>query len=499
MANFEEVKYGWNFMADLLGADAGSKLAFSDYVQNSLQNESIAKQNIRIQEINAAIDQLADSINAHPSLNLDPEQLKGFIAEEWHAGTFNIDAIRKGSNHRAWTLQETGYGSIDIDTNFGKQYSLKYSNVAKDAENFQAILNRDTGAPKYEGQERLIAAEQMDDAKEWAHRRFVKDIENRPNVSNAHLDTEKHLVGKISDGEGIESRELSINESKQIAKEAKMDGFDPEEHGYTKNALLDKARIDYVNRAMKAGLTAAAITAITQLIPELYKTIDYLIKNGEIDLNTLKKSGKKVISTSGEAFLRGSIAYCVELALQNGLLGQTMKMVTPSVVGVAVAVIMGTIKDSIMVSAGKMTTKQMGTRFFDSIVISSGYLMSMKIGGSVAQALCPELPVIGYALGSLLGCSVAVVYNIGKNKLISFCVDTGFTCFGLVDQNYELPEEVLKNMGVDIAPISRVDVKRTYINTISTQEIINRCKYETVDIKVLKRGIIGINKVGYVL
>ena len=82
MTNLEEVKYGWNFMADLLGADAGSKIAFSDYVQNTLQNESIAKQNIRIQEINAAIDQLADSINTHPSLNLDPEQLKGFIAEK---------------------------------------------------------------------------------------------------------------------------------------------------------------------------------------------------------------------------------------------------------------------------------------------------------------------------------------------------------------------------------------------------------------------------------
>ena len=140
MTNLEEVKYGWNFMADLLGADAGSKIAFSDYVQNTLQNESIAKQNIRIQEINAAIDQLADSINTHPSLNLDPEQLKGFIAEEWHAGTFNIDAIKKGSEHRVWTLQETGYGSVDIDTNFGKQYSLKYANVCKRYRKFSSCF-----------------------------------------------------------------------------------------------------------------------------------------------------------------------------------------------------------------------------------------------------------------------------------------------------------------------------------------------------------------------
>jgi hypothetical protein len=38
----------------------------------------------------------------------------------------------------------------------------------------------------------------------------------------------------------------------------------------------------------------------------------------------------------------------------------------------------------------------------------------------------------------LIGTSFCVIYNIGKKKLISFCVDTGFTCFGLVEQNYEL-------------------------------------------------------------
>ena len=59
-------------------------------------------------------------------------------------------------------------------------------------------------------------------------------------------------------------------------------------------------------------------------------------------------------------------------------------------------------------------------------------------------------------------------------------------------------EEVLKDMGIDIAPISRVDVRRTNISTASTQELVNRSKYETIDIKVLKRGVIGINKIGYV-
>ena len=498
MAENDDLKFGWNFMAKMMGADFAGRIAFSDYAANVAQNKVIQAQNLRIQEINDAIDQLAKNINDHPSINLNVEQFKGFVAEEMHAGTFNIEAIRQGSNHRAWTLQENGYGSVDVQTNFGKEYSLKYSNEAKTAENMQAVVNGETRAPKYQGQERLIAAEQVDEAKGWAHRRGLKDMNNRPDVSASHADTEKHLVGKISDGKGIESKELSIKEAKKIATEAKTDGFDPEKHGYTKDPLMDAVRINYVNQAIKAGLTATAITAITQIVPELYKVIDYLIKHGEIDLNGLKKSGKKVISTSGEAFLRGSIAYGVEMAIQNGMLGKTLEGVNPSIVGVAVTVIFGTIKDSILVAAGKMTSAEMGMHFVDILVISSGYLVNMKVGGLIAQALFPQLPGIGYAIGSLLGCSVAVVYNIGKKKFISFCVDTGFTCFGLVEQNYELPEEILHDMGIHTIPVPRTEVSRTGVNTTDIGNQVQRADYETIDITVLKRGIIGVNKIGYV-
>ena len=176
-----------------------------------------------------------------------------------------------------------------------------------------------------------------------------------------------------------------------------------------------------------------------------------------------------------------------------------MKAVNPSVVGVAVTVILGTIKDSLLVAAGKMTSTEMGIQFVDILVVSSGYLVSMKIGGVIAQALFPELPGIGFAIGSLLGCSVAVVYNIGKKKLISFCVDTGFTCFGLVEQNYELPDEVLKELGIDTVKIGRAKVRRTQIKRTEATTNVGRTSYETVNMTVLRRGVIGVNKIGYVL
>lgn len=292
---------------------------------------------------------------------------------------------------------------------------------------------------------------------------------------------------------------LSIKESKQIAKEINNEGFDYEKRGFNKGSIIDKVQIDYFNQAMKARLTAASITAITQLVPQLYKAIDYLIKEGEIDLSNLKESGKIIVSTSAESFLRGSVAYTTEITVLNGLLGESIKNIDPTIIGSTVTIILGTIKDSILIAAGKMASREMGSHFVDHVIISSSYFVGMKVGGLIMQHLCPNLPFVGYALGSLLGCSLSVAYQIGKKQLISFCIDSGFTCFGLVEQNYQLPEKALSDLGIDYIPIPKNEIKTTNIERTNVQRSLNTTQYETVNITILKRGILGINKIGYVI
>lgn len=490
-----DIQNGWDFMAQLMGTDLATQRAFLEYVNTANENTAIANINIHLEQINNAIDELTRNINEHPSLNLGIEQFKGFVAEEFHSGTFNIDAIRKFSDHRTFALHENGYGTVDVGSNFGKSFSFKYANAAKDAENYQAALNPETRMPKYHQQERVIAAEQLDEAKEWAKKRAMKDMYNRPDVAKSHVENSKHLVGQITDDEGVTSQKLSIQESKEIAREAKNGGFDPEKHGIAKEEYLAEVRADYLNQALKAGLTAAAITAITQIVPELYKAIDYLIKHGEIDVKQLKQSGKAILSASGESFLRGSIAFGVQMTLQEGLFGETLKNVNPSIVGAVVSIVLGTIKNSLLVAAGKITAKEMGVKFVDSLFVTSGFLA----GGTIGQLLFPELPGIAFALGSLIGCTISVVYNIGKKKLISFCAETGFTCFGLVEQNYQLPDEVLNDMGIGTAKISRSNIAKISVDKVNLSDAVGRTPYETVNLTMLRRGVIGVNTIGYVL
>lgn len=319
----------------------------------------------------------------------------------------------------------------------------------------------------------------------------------RSEVSEAYAETETELTDTIKNEEGISSRSASRKELEEIAKESKDKSFNAEEHGVSVESAI---KTEYLlKQALKAGYTAAAVTVAVQLAPEIYKAIDFLIKHGELDVQQIKKMGTKGISAGAEGFLRGSVSSSLKIMCDAGVLGEAFKGINPTVLGTVVALVMQTVKNSILVAAGKMTTKQMGSAFVDTVVVSGGYLIGAHIGGIIGQSLGFELPVVGYLLGSLIGTSFCVLYNIGKKKLISFCVDTGFTCFGLVEQNYELPEEVMNELGVETIPIPRTQIDRVEIPRAHARTTdINKTDYETIDITVLRRGVIGVNRIGYV-
>ena len=68
-----------------------------------------------------------------------------------------------------------------------------------------------------------------------------------------------------------------------------------------------------------------------------------------------------------------------------------------------------------------------------------------------------------------------------------------------MEQNYELPDEVLREMGIDTVRVGRAKVNTTPVARTQPSANIGRASYETIDITVLKRGVIGVNKIGYVV
>jgi hypothetical protein len=508
------IKEGWDFALKTQGGMYGAQ-AGRQYVNN----------------VEAAIEQLAKDMNDKMGSKESVDTLKGFIAEYWHADTFNINAALKDSTHRATIERSTEMGSVDVSTNFGSNFSMKYYATGSDSAKQQATnviqayhkyLQKSkadnpmsfeeyiakNGYPNdmqvllksvYYGQGRVIPAEQLEDAIKYLERKIAeesnKEGANRVALLEGYKETLKQLTDRIKDGEGVESVPLTKDEAEAIAILCKSGDFNPEDFGFSLNELITA---DYIlQQALKAGYTSAVITLVMQIGPEVFKAIDYLVQNGEIDVEHLKTMGLKALSSSAEGFLRGSISASLTIACQAGKLGAQFMNIPPGVVGAITVIVMDTMKNSYFVARGKMDPQEMASQVTKEILISAASIAA----GTVGQTVLPEIPVLGYMLGSFVGSIVAsITIDIGEKAIISFCADTGFSFFGLVEQNYELPREIIERLGLNVVSLDYIDVKRTQLTrTTLNRHQLNRTKYNTIEIKVLRRGVIGINKIGYVI
>ena len=79
-------------------------------------------------------------------------------------------------------------------------------------------------------------------------------------------------------------------------------------------------------------------------------------------------------------------------------------------------------------------------------------------------------------------------------------MDTGFTCFGLVEQNYELPPEILDKLGIATITVAKTEIRRTAVAQTATPTTnIARTELDTVELVFVRRGVISVSKIGYVL
>ena len=120
--------------------------------------------------------------------------------------------------------------------------------------------------------------------------------------------------------------------------------IDLSQFGITTENLVDFVSI--MKDSMKAGVTAAIITAVLKLAPEIYKSIDYLIKNGKIEKEHFGAMGFAALSGGAQGFLNGTIAAALTSACKAGLLGASLKSVDPSIIGTIVVITSNTIIDS---------------------------------------------------------------------------------------------------------------------------------------------------------
>lgn len=469
-----------------------------------------------IDSIRQEIQNLEDSINAFKGFETSVEQLKGNVAEVYHAGTFNIDAAIKGSLHRAKVLNSHELASVDIETNFDVNYGVKYYGSAEATARqqlksweqvlHQAIKNKnyndileffesdrhDIHESIYSGQLRLVPADQFKEITKILQQKLATESVRRPELVPNIQETLDALTDRIKDNQGVESYPLSVKEAETLARLGKEGLFSAEEQGIIAPNLFSLD--DIIKESLDAGKQAALYSLVLKLGPEIYKAISYFIKNGNISKEELEIIGTVLFSESAESFIRGALTAGLSASVRMGLLGKSAKDISLETLSQTVLLVFYTIKDSYKLSRGELKPSEM---MFN--LIKRTYILKLSsVGVGIGQAYIP-IPGVGLLLGSLIGSVIgSITYEFGYKQLIGFCVESGFTFFGLVEQDYRLSDDVLDELGLDSFELDNFEINTFELDTFAADSFdIDSFEVDSFMPRLLRRGVIEINKVGY--
>lgn len=463
------------------------------FAENTVGYYGVNKGSEYVNSVQVALNKTIDAMKSTTTqrYQANDTSTRGFIAEDWHAGTFNTDVAAKAGRGIVAAVDPSNHPVNDIIiNNNGKTtaFQAKYYNNAEATA--KAISHS-----KYDSVGKVAPSDQVDSGgiRDYAHRQALRNQEIRPDVSKSYAHTAENARATIEE-KGFSSQGLTDEQALKIVKDMKKDSFDPKKYGLVTENFI---KAEYImQQALKAGLTAAAISAVVKLAPEIGKIIMELISTGVIDQASFIEFGLNAVTAPVEGFINGSVAAGITATFASGLLGETLKAVTPALIATATVILMHAIQNSFFVATGKMSRAE-----FADACARDIFTASFGISGAfIGQALLPALPVIGFMLGSFVGGIIGnFAYTAGKSVCLSFCVESGFTFFGIVDQDYELPDEVIKELGIDIFENDEFVVPEFELEEFAFEPFqLEEFELETFNITPLRRGVLKISQIGYV-
>lgn len=442
-----------------------------------------ADENKYVNNVQSAIDKTVEGMEAFAKnrSNSPLDSLKGFIAEDWHAGTYNIDAARQGLNgHQASAIRQPSPGDIRVDTPEGSR--IVESKYWKTPEKTATELSH----AKYDEMAKVGPSDQLDGIKEYANRQALRNQDIRPEKSDSYQNTAETANDRIT--VEAESTPLSHEKMRAMAKDLK-DGkeIDPKKYGITTENYVTWN--DVFRESGEAAANAAILTAVLKSAPHIWHVIKDFVDDGTLNKDEIKRAGYAAVSGSVEGGLRGGIAAAVTTSCKAGLLGEAYKNINPTVVGAATVVAMNAVSNSFKLYNGDISGSEFAEACLrDSFVVSAGVW-----GATIGQGLVP-VPILGAVIGNLIGSTIATfVYEGSKEFFLGIFIESGKPFLNIVKQDYSMPRSVLEQSGFNLIQIDKIELDLLKPDLI----VLDTIELDMIDIKVLKRGLIAVNTIGY--
>ena len=393
-------------------------------VANVLSAKSV---NNYVDTVNTTIDNanktLMESVTTKTgNINQNPN-LDGFIFEEYHAGTFNIDAAVKQKSYYAEALKpeigETyGKNSIDIviedSGKYVKKYSAKaYKNTNETAKSF---YDKITGY-KYKFQSKLVPTDQVGDIANSVDKIKYNNVESKGITKSEIKDLQNHLQSGKKNGDIFNFKKdvNTISISKQIGKQA------------------------MVNGTMGLGIGMAANIGVN------------LIQGKEVEAEEVIEIGIKTGASMGMAT---AVAGGIRVAVEKKVIPTVFsRVLTNNTIGAIAATSMDIIGTAFKLGSGEITVgkavkdigKSVGAAYGAIVASGWGYAGGMAIAGMIG------LGTIG-AVGTILGVGVAVVAG-------AVCATVGSKVAGAIASGIGAVAQTIVSGAVDIVKAGKEVVK----------------------------------------
>lgn len=351
--------------------------------------------------LNTANESLYRTIHTQAGTISQNPSLDGFIAEQYHAQTFNLNAEAAGSPYRAKVLEPTGSGyaknSVDIVIvdESGKVVRRYQSKYCKDAEaTAQSFENGD-----YRGQQKLVPAGQ-------------------------EQDIVKKTTTVIEAPDGTTSTPLSKEQAKELQHEAQSGKWN--DLNWNEYKVKDLA-IGIGKQAGEAALMGAAVGVGFDVAQKVW--------NGE------EIKGEELVETaivSGADFgVKAAAAGALKVGVEKGIISAIPKG-TPAgtITNIAhVAIENGKIVGKM--ATGELTVKEGFEKMEQTTVaVAAGIATSAK-GAAIGTVIGGVLGPVGAAVGGFIGGTIG--YMAGSK--------TGETIVKGVQKIREKAKEVVKDVG----------------------------------------------------
>lgn len=366
----------------------------------------------------------------------------GFVAEEYHATTFNMDSILKGKALRA----ETGMDNhlignndrvsdivIARDGQIEVRVQSKYMGDAATTANKHAALDTATLKPKYEGADvALSPADQVEAVAKHAREQAAKHEGKAAAASPADADqlvtrghrakaeayrqTADKTSGRL-EHDGVSSKDLTKAEANAL--------------GDNDTSKLDAIRSAYKTDStiQQMGRAAAGAAAMAAVVAGTVNTVRYLdqVRKGKL---SPQEATIKIVAETGAAaadsaikagLVTGTHSIITRLSSQTvvtTLARQSLgTMLRSNAISAGVVCAVDAAKDLVLLAKGDITAAEFEERQGKGLLTTSAGVMGSTLGMAAMPALGTSValaPVIGALAGALVaGAAMSFAMEVG--------------------------------------------------------------------------------------